>query len=135
MLVTSVHLWLTFSLTHIGIRQDSLWMEVLCSDEGTTQGDPLAMPLYALATIPLINRLSSEPNVKQVWYTDDASAAGRLSYLRNWWDLLQSSGPEFGYHINARKMWLITKEAHLSEAKELFKDSEVNITPHMAGLI
>ena len=70
--------------------------QVLWSEEGTTQGDPLAMPLYALATIPLINRLSSVPDVKQVWYADDASAAGRLSSLRSWWDTLQSTSPASG---------------------------------------
>ena len=86
------------------------------------------MPLYALATILLINRLSSVPDVKQIWYADDASAAGRLSSLRSWWDTLQSTGPGFGYHANSRKTWLITKEQHLSQAKELFQDSEINIT-------
>ena len=101
---------------------------VLWSEEGTTQGDPLAMPMYALATIPLINHLGSVPNTKQVWYADDASADGHLSSLRTWWDRLQSSGPDFGYHANASKMWLITKEALLPQAKELFKDTKVNIT-------
>ena len=102
--------------------------QVIWSEEGTTQGDPLAMPLYALATIPLINRLSSVSDTKQVWYADDASAAGQLSSLRSWWDNLQSLGPSFGYYANARKTWLITKEQHLSQARELFQDAEVNIT-------
>jgi hypothetical protein len=84
--------------------------------------------MYALATIPLINHLGSVPNTKQVWYADDASAASHLSSLRSWRDLILSSGPDFGYHANASKMWLITKEAYLSQAKELFKDTCVNIT-------
>ena len=104
--------------------------QVLWSEEGTTQGDPLAMPLYALATIPLINRLSSVPDVKQIWYADDASASGRLSSIRKWWDNLLTSGPSFGYHANAHKTWLITKEQYLPQARELFQESEVNITPH-----
>ena len=48
--------------------------DILYSNEGTTQGDPLAMPFYALAIVPLIQRL---PNVvKQAWYADDAGACG-----------------------------------------------------------
>ena len=49
------------------------------SEEGTiaTQGDPLAMPMYALGTIPLINCLSG--HLTQVWYANDATACGCLS--------------------------------------------------------
>ena len=101
---------------------------VIWSEEGTTQGDPLMMFLYALATILLINRLGSTPDVKQVWYVDDTSAAGHLISLRRWWENLQSSGPNYGYHANACKMWLITKQQPLSQAKELFQDTGVNIT-------
>ena len=57
---------------------------VIWSEEGATEGYPLAMTLYALATIPLINRLGSTPDVKQVWYADEASAAGHITSLRRW---------------------------------------------------
>ena len=50
---------------------------MLYSSEGTTQGDPLAMPMYALATIPLIKKLQSV-DVKQVWYLHTISTCGWL---------------------------------------------------------
>ena len=50
------------------------------SSEGTTQGDPLAIAMYALAVRPLIDKLrDAEPSAKQVWFADDATAAGRLA--------------------------------------------------------
>ena len=100
----------------------------LSSAEGTTQGDPLAMPMYALATVPLIRRLNVATSVKQMWYADDASAYGTLSSLRVWWNLLAAEGPAFGYHANALKTWLVTKERHLDQAVALFGDTHVNIT-------
>ena len=109
----------------------------LYSVEGTTQGDPLAMPMYALATVPLIQRINVATNLKQVWYADDASAAGSLSSLRDWWKALSSEGPAFGYHANASKTWLLTKEEHLQQAETLFGDTHVNITtrgrPHLGA--
>ena len=62
--------------------------EVILSGEGTTQGDPLAMPMYALGTLPLIDE-SSESGALQSWYADDATAAATLQRLRRWWDILQ----------------------------------------------
>ena len=48
------------------------------SCEGTTQGDPLAMAMYAaLAVIPLICRLhTAVPETSQVWFADDALQLG-----------------------------------------------------------
>ena len=48
--------------------------------EGTTQGDPLAMALYGMGIIPLIELLR-KPNVTQKWYADDGSAAGDLKIV------------------------------------------------------
>jgi len=56
--------------------------DVLYSEEGTAQGDPLAMPFYALATVPLIQKFTAP--VTQVWYADDASACGKVSALNAW---------------------------------------------------
>ncbi len=102
----------------------------LFSEGGTTQGDPLAMPMYALATIPLINQLDKCADLKQVWYADDATATGSLLSTHQWWNHLVSAGPVFGYLANASKTWLLTKKEHLDQARSLFQGSQVNITTH-----
>ena len=100
--------------------------EVLYSQEGTTQGDPLAMPFYALATMPLITKLSD--SVDQTWYADDAAATGKISCLRSWWDDIIMHGPSFGYFANASKTWLVVKPGLQEEASTIFGDTNVKIT-------
>jgi len=82
--------------------------------------------MYAVATIPLICSLSID--VQQSWYADYVSAVGNLTHLRGWWDGLLSRGPAFGYHANALKTWLVTKEQHLAFAEAVIKGTGVNIT-------
>ena len=97
--------------------------------EGTTQGDPLAMAMYALAVKPLIGELKSDaPGVKQVWYADDASGAGTCEDLRKWWDSLQVHGAGYGYYPNASKTHLVVKTEHAVRAREMFADTDINIT-------
>ena len=99
------------------------------SSEGTTQGDPLAMAMYALAVKPLIDRLQTNiPDVKQVWYADDATGAASCSELQAWWDYLLEHGKGFGYYPNASKTHLIVKAQFLEKAKQLFAGTNVNIT-------
>ena len=98
----------------------------ILSQEGTTQGDPLAMAMYAIGTLPLIHKLQGD--VTQAWYADDASAGGKTSDLRVWWDSLVSSGPHFGYNHNPHETWLVVKPEHLPAAEEHFRGSGVNIT-------
>ena len=105
--------------------------------EGTTQGDPLAMPMYAPAIMLLIYRVSQL--VKQVWYADDATATGNIQSLRTWWDDLATISPAFGYHVNASKTWLVTKESHYATAVAAFQDRTGNNTadgkPHLGAAI
>ena len=69
----------------------------LASNEGTTQGDPLAMAMYALAVTPLINSLCHhQPDVSQTWFVDDATAAGQLTLVLQWWKQLLSLGSLYG---------------------------------------
>ena len=101
----------------------------IASTEGTTQGDPLAMAMYALAISPLINKLKQLcPDVKQVWYADDATGAANCTKLRGWWDELSTHGPLFGYYPNAPKTHLIVKEEHEARATEAFNGTGVQIT-------
>jgi len=90
------------------------------SCEGTTQGDPLAVAMYALAVVPLIQELrTAVPEANQVWFADDATAVGKLQALLSWWQVLSSQGAGFGYFPNALRL-LIVKPNLLSATNSLF---------------
>ena len=82
------------------------------SSEGTTQGDHVAMPVYALSVmlvIPLmlmvleITNTNTNSEAKMVAYADDSSATGSISSLKYWWDTLCELGPKFGYFPEPKK--------------------------------
>lgn len=102
--------------------------ETIISKEGTTQGDPLAMAMYAIGTLPLIQHLEDASDAKQVWYADDSAAGGGLSNLREWWDKIVEMGPIYGYFVNPSKTWLVVKEDLYDEAQRLFQDTDIKIT-------
>ena len=74
-----------------------------------------------------------------MWYADDASAAGMITRLREWWSQLASHDPKFGYFANATKTWLVTKEKHLDTAKASFANTGVQVTsegrPYLGAVI
>ncbi len=76
---------------------------------------------------------------KQAWYADDSSSAGELEEMRKWWDILNISGPKYGYFPLAKKTILIVKPEHLEKAKRVFSDTNVTITTegerHMGAVI
>ena len=71
----------------------------ISSTEGTTQGGPESMAIYALATIPILNSIkTNQPTddpVKHVAYADDAVGAGKICNLRLWWDAFCEIRPQF----------------------------------------
>ena len=103
------------------------------SCEGTTQGDPIAMAVYAIAIIPMILMIVDitskiDESTKTAAYADDVTAAGKIIQLKNWWKTLCNLGPKFGYYPEASKSWLIVKETSKQQATSVFKDTKIQIT-------
>jgi len=88
------------------------------SSEGTTQGDPVAMVVYATAIIPLLLMVMAilkskrpEKAAKASVFADDFSAAGTVKSL-----------------LEPNKCWLIVKPDYYDSATSIFKDTGVKIT-------
>ena len=104
--------------------------DVILSQYYTQGDDPLAMPMYALATLPLIKRLPS--TVKQTWYADDAAATGKIASLRTWWDEISRLGPSYGYYANGSKTWLVIRQRKFlltQVCKSLWKEDLIWVPP------
>ena len=102
------------------------------SNEGTTQGDPVAMIIYAIGITPLIMMIIEVVtircgDIKMVALADDFSAAGKLTSLLQWWTTLLEIGPKFGYYAEPKKSWIITKLETHTLAKEVFETTKVKL--------
>ena len=79
------------------------------SSEGTTQGDPTALSIYAIAIIPLVlmimEIMSTSPDntSKMVAYADDFTDGGTVRDLKYWWETLCELGSKFGYYLEQIK--------------------------------
>ena len=102
--------------------------EKIYSQEGITQGDPLSLVFYALATLPMIKACKVEGLNGEVWYADDATGGGRITKLRHWWDNLVRNGPMYGYYPNGVKTWLVVKPSLCETAFTAFAGTDVQIT-------
>ena len=105
----------------------------LLSEEGTTQGDPIAMAVYALGILPLLTTLklavqNKNNNLLQVSFADDISGSGKLEVIKLWWDEIVTHGPTIGYFANGGKSWLIVKDDYVKEAQEIFSQTSIKIT-------
>ena len=103
----------------------------LKSVEGTTQGAPESMPIYAIGIMPLLStslNYAVDDTLKCAAFADDLIGAGSLKTLRDWWELIVSNGKFLGYFANPGKSWLIVKEQYLVEAEHIFAGAGINVT-------
>ena len=104
---------------------------VIFSSEGTTEGDPLAIAMFANASVPLMHQLKGASSVNQIWFVNEATAGGTLQSLKTWSDELEQIGPDFGYFANAPKSWLNVKEKHMTDVAKIF--AAIQITKRDEG--
>ena len=102
-----------------------IFMNGLLSQEGTTQGCPLAMAMYAIALVPLLKHLL--PMCKQVWFADDATGCDKFETMRAWFDELVLIGPLYGYYPKPSKCILLAKPERVDQARKVFKGSGIDI--------
>lgn len=73
------------------------------SSEGATQGDPIAVIIYGITTIPLvlvnIELIHDQPGITSisVAYADDFTVAGTLTKLKVLWRTLCDLRPKFEF--------------------------------------
>ena len=93
----------------------------LKSTEGTIQRDPIAMIIYAIATIPLIPMtieiMHDQPGntFKLITYADDFTAVKSLTEVKVLWNIFCHRGTKLGYYPRAFKSWLIVKKIESKE--------------------
>ena len=76
----------------------------------------------------LVDATNAFNSLKHCAYSDDLGGAGKILELEKWWEQVEHYGPLFGYYPKATKSWLIMKDKHLETAKELFHNTNINIT-------
>ena len=100
---------------------------------GTTQGDPAAMVIYAIAIIPLILmlveiRMQDNNHTKTAAYADDLTVVGPIDQIRIWWNTLCRMDTKFGYFPEGSKSWIIVRENAKERAQTIFHNTKIKIT-------
>ena len=99
--------------------------DVILSQEGTTQGDPLPMQQ------PSQSSESWTAYVSRFGLQTTLAAIGTIIvqlHVQAWWTKLTELGPAFGYFTNPATTWLVTKQDHFNLATDTFRGSGVNVT-------
>ena len=99
------------------------------SSSSSSQGDPIAMAVYALGLSVLQKRIDFQATgAKHVAYADDLAGAGSLQNVKKFWEATKENGPLIGYFPNANKSCVIVKQGKEEEAKKIFEGTGIEIT-------
>ena len=88
--------------------------EIIYSQEGTTQGDPPAMAMYAIDVSPLISHMSTDNSTREFRY-----AGGSTEDVGHWWSTLVDVGPRLD------TTWLLVKDNLLDNTRDIFMSTSV----------
>ena len=100
----------------------------LRSEEGTTQGDPIAMGANALGLSVLQSKISqNNTGAKHIAYAEDLVGAEKLQVIKSIWDEICKHGPPVRYNPNATKSCLTVKEEMKGLAMDIFEDTGIMI--------
>ena len=92
-----------------------------------TQGDPLSMFMYAIGTLPLIHSLRDPSRWSEICYADDVSAGDSLEDIHEWFSLVCSRGPAFGYFLEPSKSYVVIGKHRRTKAENLLHDLGVQV--------
>ena len=67
------------------------------------------MFVYALALLPLVQKLKDITAGPQLWYADDSAKASNHRDIQKWLNNMCKIGPGFGYFPKPEKSILVTK--------------------------
>jgi hypothetical protein len=103
-------------------RGDGKLAHVIRSEDGLSQGDPLAMALYGVALLPLGEKLRRQavPGATLPTFADDVAAVGNVVSCARSLEFLSEVGPIYGYFPEPEKTHVICKEEDELEAKVVF---------------
>jgi hypothetical protein len=109
-------------------RGDGETAHVITHEEGLSQGDPLAMILYGVALLPLVEKLKEAvPEALIPMFADDAAAVANFTHCASCLEFLCAKGPIYGYHPEAEKTKVICSAADEAEAKAAFLARNLNV--------
>jgi len=113
------------------VRKRGQDCEIILSQEGVTQGDPLSMHLYGIALLPMFETIRKQvPTVVNPNFADDVAAADFATRVVKVVELAKKLGPERGYFLELEKSICVPKnEEDMERAKRVLGSHNFQFRP------